>query len=59
MNTSGTVRTFETPPLGDGEYTYQARARWMQDGQEVSQTKNINVSSGSRVNVAFTNNVTQ
>jgi uncharacterized protein (TIGR03000 family) len=63
MNASGAVREFETPALtGGGRFTYEARARWTENGREMSQTQEIIVSRGAHVNVSFptrTNNVAQ
>jgi uncharacterized protein (TIGR03000 family) len=52
---TGSVRHYESPPLTPGsQYTYQIRARWNQNGQEVTQTQLVNVTAGGRVNVTFT-----
>jgi uncharacterized protein (TIGR03000 family) len=50
---TGAVRKFVSPPLSPGEYTYQVRARWMQDGRQVVQTRRIPVSPGERRTVDF------
>jgi uncharacterized protein (TIGR03000 family) len=52
---TGAVREFESPELMRGrEYTYEVRARWTQDGKEVSRTRSIDVSAGARRTVDFT-----
>jgi uncharacterized protein (TIGR03000 family) len=52
---TGAVREFESPELMSGrEYTYEVRARWTQDGKEVSRTQSIEVSAGARKTVDFT-----
>jgi uncharacterized protein (TIGR03000 family) len=52
---TGAVREFESPELMRGrEYTYEVRARWTQDGKEVSRTRSIEVAAGARKTVDFT-----
>jgi len=52
--TTGTVREFVTPPLTPGNhYTYTVRARWMDRGQEVTQTQRVTVTLGGIANVWF------
>jgi len=52
---TGADRVFESPPLTAGKaYTYDIKARWMQDGKEVVQTRSINVQPGQPVAVDFT-----
>jgi uncharacterized protein (TIGR03000 family) len=54
MKTAGPSRRFETPDLGgSGVYTYEARARWMENGQEKTQTQKVAVSPGAIVRIAF------
>jgi uncharacterized protein (TIGR03000 family) len=51
----GKVREFESPPLAPGtEYTYQVRASWMRDGEEVARHQTISVRAGQRTRVDFT-----
>ena len=51
---TGPVRLFNTPPLQPGlQYVYGIRARWREDGREVSQTTDVAVSAGETVNVKF------
>ena len=50
----GEVRTFESPPLQTGQvFTYEIRARWMQDGKPVEMTRSVDVSAGTRPVVDF------
>jgi uncharacterized protein (TIGR03000 family) len=52
---AGTTRTFISPNLEPGiRYTYEIRARWIQDGKEVEQTRRVPVRDGDRVEVDFT-----
>jgi uncharacterized protein (TIGR03000 family) len=53
MTTKGPVRMYESPPLGPGQYTYEVRARWNENGREVSQTQVVGVGAGARVEVDF------
>jgi uncharacterized protein (TIGR03000 family) len=51
---TGTFRQYQSPPLTPGEhYTYEVRARWQQDGREVTQSKNVSVTAGSYADVNF------
>jgi uncharacterized protein (TIGR03000 family) len=50
---TGAVRRFNTPPLAAGKYTYDVRARWTKDGHEVTQTREVEVTPGSSVEVDF------
>jgi uncharacterized protein (TIGR03000 family) len=52
---TGSIREFVSPPLSAGhEYTYEVRARWNDNGQEVVQTRRIDVSAGSWKTIDFT-----
>jgi uncharacterized protein (TIGR03000 family) len=54
MKSTGSIRTFESPSLQPGNaYTYSAKARWMENGREVIQTRRIDVSAGARIRVSF------
>ena len=54
MKSKGAVRHFQTPALTPGpRYTCQVRARWREDGRDVTQTRQITVSPGARVAVDF------
>jgi uncharacterized protein (TIGR03000 family) len=52
--TSGSVRDYQTPPLTPGSrYTYEVKARWKENGHEVTQTQEVFVTAGAHVNVSF------
>jgi uncharacterized protein (TIGR03000 family) len=52
--TTGSVRQFDTPSLTPGSrYGYEIRARWNENGQEVTQTQQVEVRAGAHVNVSF------
>lgn len=52
---TGPSRQFQSPPLEPGHsYTYKVRARWLEDGQEVDQTRKVKVQAGQQVWVDFT-----
>jgi len=54
MAQTGTDRLFTTPALESGyTYDYQVMARWTQNGQVVSQTRDIRVQPGQSVVVDF------
>jgi uncharacterized protein (TIGR03000 family) len=51
---TGPVRAFSSPPLTPGHwYTYEVRARWDEDGHEVTQTQQVELTAGAHVNVNF------
>jgi uncharacterized protein (TIGR03000 family) len=51
----GAKRHFSTPPLTPGQnYTYQIRASWTVDGQPVTQTRTVSVTTGKTTVVNFT-----
>src|SRR5439155_12546832 len=51
---TGAVREYQSPPLAPGtRYTYELRARWSQNGHEVTQTQQVEVTAGIRVNAHF------
>jgi uncharacterized protein (TIGR03000 family) len=51
---TGSVREYESPPLTPASrYTYEIRARWNQNGQEVTQTQQVDVTAGAHVKVRF------
>jgi uncharacterized protein (TIGR03000 family) len=51
---TGSVREYESPPLTQGNrYTYEIRARWHENGREVNQTQQVEVTAGAHVNVDF------
>lgn len=50
----GTERTFVTPRLNPGSsYTYEVRARWMEDGQPIERTRMVRFQTGETVHVDF------
>jgi uncharacterized protein (TIGR03000 family) len=52
---TGTVRNFQSPPLNPGRrYVYEVRAKWREDGQEVTKARQVDVWAGARVTVDFT-----
>ena len=52
--TTGSVRQFDSPVLTPGgRYGYEVRARWTENGREVTQTQLVAISAGSSVDVAF------
>jgi uncharacterized protein (TIGR03000 family) len=51
---TGQKREFITPELQPGKsYTYEVRARWMEDGKQYDQTRTVTVRSGAQVVFAF------
>jgi uncharacterized protein (TIGR03000 family) len=56
---TGTVRQFESPPLGAGGYIYDVQARWIENGQDVTQTQRVYVTAGSQVMVRFPGQLTK
>jgi uncharacterized protein (TIGR03000 family) len=51
---TGPTREFSSPPLTpDRKYTYEVRARWNENGREVTQTQTIAVSAAAHVNLTF------
>ena len=48
------VREYQSPPLAPGtRYAYEVRARWNENGHEVTQTQQVEVTAGTRVSVHF------
>jgi len=51
---TGAVREYQSTSLTPGtRYTYELRARWNENGHEVAQTQQVEVTAGTRVNVHF------
>jgi uncharacterized protein (TIGR03000 family) len=51
---TGSVREYQSPPLTPGiRYTYEVRARWNENGQQVTQTQQVKVTAGAHVSVKF------
>jgi len=59
VDSTGPVRDFHTPSLSPGQYSYEIRARWAQNGQDVTQSQTVTVSPGARVKVDFPNTGTR
>jgi uncharacterized protein (TIGR03000 family) len=54
MDSAGEQRTFQSPPLEVGaDYQYVVKARWMEGGQMVEQTRDVPVQAGQQVTVDF------
>jgi uncharacterized protein (TIGR03000 family) len=53
-NATGPIREFQTPPLTPGElYGYDVRARWHENGHEVTQVRRVQFAAGQHVHVEF------
>lgn len=51
---TGTLRRFVSPPLTPGrDYTYEVRARWTEEGREITQRRRLTVHAGEVVSVTF------
>jgi uncharacterized protein (TIGR03000 family) len=50
---TGAVREFQSPPLNPGQYTYEVRAHWMENGRDITQTRKVAVSPGAHIAVDF------
>jgi uncharacterized protein (TIGR03000 family) len=51
---TGSGREYQSPPLTpDHQYTYEVRARWDENGHEVTQTQKVKVTAGAHVRVTF------
>jgi uncharacterized protein (TIGR03000 family) len=53
MGSGGTTRSFVSPPLEEGKYTYTFRARWSEGGRTMDQTRKVRVHPGDRITVDF------
>jgi len=52
--TAGPVREYQSPPQTPGQqYTYEVKARWQENGREVTQTQQVDVSAGGHFEVRF------
>lgn len=50
----GSLRQFTSPPLDpNGAYSYEIRARWMENGRQVDRTEKVTGHSGERMTVDF------
>jgi uncharacterized protein (TIGR03000 family) len=53
-DSTGEFRVFRSPPLTPGhQYTYEVRARWNENGREVTQTQKVTVTAGGDVTIDF------
>lgn len=51
---TGSDRLYVSPPLEPGPtFTYEIRARWLENGHAIEQTQSVDVRAGSRVSVQF------
>jgi uncharacterized protein (TIGR03000 family) len=51
---TGAVRQYTTPPLSlGGQYSYDIRAQWTEDGREVTQSQKVQFNRGGQVVVNF------
>jgi uncharacterized protein (TIGR03000 family) len=53
MTSTGPVRSYVSTPLAEGQYSYEVRARWNENGHEVTQTQQVGVTPGAHVEVDF------
>lgn len=52
---AGSLREFVSPPLSsEGTYSYEIRARWMENGTPMEQTRRVTVRAGALTTVDFT-----
>ena len=49
----GPVREFQSPPLAPGRYVYQVKARWQENGHEVTQMQQVGFFPGEHAQVSF------
>jgi uncharacterized protein (TIGR03000 family) len=50
----GTFRDFASPPLPEGKYIYEIKARWMENGREVTRIRKFEVIPGDRIKTNMT-----
>jgi uncharacterized protein (TIGR03000 family) len=51
---TGPRRSFVSPPITPGRnYVYEIKAKWLENGQEVVRTRNVDVRAGEQVMVDF------
>jgi uncharacterized protein (TIGR03000 family) len=56
MHLTGASHEFVSPPLTPGKVgTYDLRARWEEDGQQVERTRRVTVRAGDRLSINFFN----
>jgi uncharacterized protein (TIGR03000 family) len=49
----GFDRSFQSPPLENGAYSYTIKARWMENGQPVNQERRVELQAGQGTTVDF------
>jgi uncharacterized protein (TIGR03000 family) len=54
MSTGGARRVFVSPPLEEGRYTYNFKARWQENGRSMDEKRQVSVRPGDRITVDFT-----
>ena len=53
----GMERLFQSPPLESNQtFTYSIKARWMENGQAVTQERRVSVQAGQSITVNFREN---
>ncbi len=53
-NQTGADRVFRSPPLAEGQnYSYDVKARWMEDGKPVEKTRTVRIKAGEQVRINF------
>ena len=51
---TGVTRRISSPPLTPGKrYTYDVRARWQEDGHEVTQEQKVAITAGDHASLDF------
>ena len=50
---TGSVREFQSPPLRPGQFAYEVRAHWTENGRNITQTQKVAVSPGAHIAVNF------
>lgn len=50
---AGRIREFRSPPLPAGTYIYHVQARWSENGEKVTETRQVEVTPGANVEVDF------
>src|SRR5262249_4147045 len=54
MTSTGAVRQYDSPPLTPAApYHYAIKASWNENGHQVTQTQQVEVTAGAHVNVRF------
>ena len=50
---TGTLRQFNSPALTSGNFSYEIKARWSENGNAVTQTQKVEVTPGAHASVSF------